>query len=167
MTASQLIRQTLAVADGGFDRILADMGDAPLTRPTSAGGNHPLWIVGHLAIMEGMLPGIILGPEGGENPVADWQSLFGTGTTPVADASKYPPFEQVVARYRELRARSRRLLEGLDDARMDDKPKAVPPGFEEVMTTVASTFMLVALHTMVHYGQIADARRVAGRPPLI
>jgi len=42
----------------------------------------------------------------------------------------------------------------------------VSPGFEEVMKTVGQTFLLVALHNMVHYGQIADARRAAGRPPL-
>ena len=35
------------------------------------------------------------------------------------------------------------------------------------MPTAAHTLLLTALHTMVHYGQIADARRVAGLPPLI
>ena len=46
-------------------------------------------------------------------------------------------------------------------------PKKVPPGFEELMTTFGQTLLLLTLHNMVHYGQIADARRVAGLKPLI
>jgi hypothetical protein len=46
-------------------------------------------------------------------------------------------------------------------------PKQVTPGFEDVMTTFGQTLLLVSLHNMVHYGQITDARRTAGRKPLL
>ena len=32
--------------------LIDDMKDAPLTQPTVNGGNHPLWILGHLAYSE-------------------------------------------------------------------------------------------------------------------
>jgi hypothetical protein len=35
------------------------------------------------------------------------------------------------------------------------------------MATFGSSLLLIALHQMVHYGQIADSRRVAGRKPLM
>lgn len=35
------------------------------------------------------------------------------------------------------------------------------------MKTFGHTFLLITLHQMVHYGQIADARRVAGRKPVM
>jgi ABC-type oligopeptide transport system ATPase subunit len=34
-------------------------------------------------------------------------------------------------------------------------------------STTGRTLLLIALHQMVHYGQIADARRAAGRKPLM
>lgn len=55
----------------------------------------------------------------------------------------------------------------MSDAGLDRPPVWVPDGFEDFMRTVGQTPMLLALHQMVHYGQIADARRVDGRPSLL
>jgi hypothetical protein len=35
------------------------------------------------------------------------------------------------------------------------------------MKTVAHAYLLITLHQMVHYGQVADARRAAGLRPLL
>ena len=40
-----------------------------------------------------------------------------------------------------------------------DRSRNIPPGFEDAMKTAGHTFLLVTLHQMVHYGQIADARQ--------
>jgi hypothetical protein len=40
-------------------------------------------------------------------------------------------------------------------------------GFEEAMPTFGNTLLLTILHQMVYNGQIAHARRVAGRKPLL
>src|SRR5262249_37939256 len=80
--------------------------DTPTTFPTPNGGCHPLWVGGHLAYVEGMahqLLGI------GANPVADWAKFFEQGTTPIADATQYPPLEDVHARYTQLREPRRPL----------------------------------------------------------
>jgi uncharacterized damage-inducible protein DinB len=93
--------------------------------------------------------------------------LFAPGTVPKADAAAYPPFDEVLRTYRELRARNLKLLDQVGEAGLDRAPKHVPPGFEGVMQTFGQTLLLITLHNMVHYGQIADARRVAGRKPLV
>lgn len=146
----------------GTARLVADMRHAPLTQPTSRGGNHPLWIMGHLAVIEGGIPQILFGEP---NPVEHWKPPFAAGTRPKADASAYPAFDEVLRTYRELRARTLNLLEEVGEAGLARVPKQVPPGFEELMQTFGQTWLLIALHNMVHYGQITDARRVAGLAP--
>lgn len=164
MNAIELIRWAMRMSDQGTAALVTDMRDAPLTQPTSGGGNHPLWVLGHLAYIEGSIPHTLLGQP---NPVEHWAPLFGPGTQPTTDATAYPPFDGVLATYRDLRARNLKLLDELGDAGLDRVPKHVPPGLEDVMKTFGQTFLLIALHNMVHYGQIADARRVAGRKPLL
>jgi hypothetical protein len=164
MTAIELIRWALRRTDEGITRLVADMRDAALTRPTANGGNHPLWCLGHLAFIEGTIPHILFGEP---NPVAHWKPLFAAGTQPQADAGAYPAFDEVLSTYRELRATNLKRLDEIGDAGLDRAPRAVPPGFEESMRTIGQTLLLVALHQMVHYGQITDARRVAGRQPLL
>ena len=164
MKAMDLIHGALTLSDGGLNALVADMRDAALTQPTEQGGNHPLWCLGHMAFVEGAVTQIITGEP---NPVAQWAPIFGTGTTPKPNADLYPPFDEVLRVYREGRASTLKLLDRLGEAGLDRKPDNVPPVFEEAMKTVGSSFMVIALHQMVHYGQIADARRVAGRKPLI
>ena len=164
MTAIELIRWAMRMTDEGTAALVEGMRDAPLTRPTSRGGNHPLWVLGHLAFIEGNVPRILLGER---NPVEHWGPLFAPGTEPKDDAGAYPPFDEVLRTYRELRARNLRLLDEVGDAGLDRLPAWVPPGFEDAMRTFGHTFLLVALHNMVHYGQVADARRVAGLKPLL
>lgn len=164
MKAIDLIRGALQMSAQGTDRIVDGMRDAAMTQPAPAGGNHTLWLLGHLAFIEGVMRPILLGEP---NPVAHWAPLFATGTTPGDDASKYPPFDEVLAKYRELRAGTLKLLDAFGESGLDRKPANVPPGFEEAMATVGQALVTLALHNMVHYGQVADARRAAGRPPLM
>ena len=168
MQSIELIRWALELTDAGVARLVEDMRDVPLTPSTPGAkggdGNHPLWVLGHLAYFEGSLRHVLLGED---NPVAHWEPLFAPGTTPHADAAKYPPFDEVLRTFRELRAGTLKILDRIGDAGLDRRPRHVPPGFEDVMGTVGHTLQLIALHQMVHYGQIADARRVAGRKPLV
>lgn len=164
MRALELIRWAMQMTDAGTAALVEEMRSAPLTQPTSRGGNHPLWIMGHLAFIEGGLRHVLLGEK---NPVEHWAPLFAPGTEPKPDAGFYPPFDEVLRTYRELRARNLKLLDEIGDDGLDAAPTRVPPGFEDAMRTVGQAFLLVTLHNMVHYGQIADARRVAGLKPLL
>jgi hypothetical protein len=164
MEAMDLIRWALQMTDHGTNALVADMRDAALTQPTDRGGNHTLWCLGHITFVEGAVTQIITGEP---NPVGNWAPLFGTGTAAKPDASVYPSFEEVMRAYRAGRVRTLKLLDGVGEAGLDRKPDNVPPAFEEAMKTVGQSFLLLTLHQMVHYGQIADARRAAGRTPLM
>ncbi|HSH96410.1 MAG TPA: hypothetical protein VK968_19840, partial [Roseimicrobium sp.] len=79
MKAIDAIRTVLKFSDMGM-KYLATMSDAPLLRPGPWGGNHAMWITGHLTVVEGRLQQMI---HGGPNPVAKWKPLFDWGSEPV------------------------------------------------------------------------------------
>ena len=63
MQAIDSIRWALRMTDEATTRLVEDMRDQPLTQPTPRGGNHPLWVIGHLAVVEGMIPHTVFGEE--------------------------------------------------------------------------------------------------------
>lgn len=168
MTGIEAIRLALAMSDEGLNSISADMRDAALVQPGvrdgKPAGNHTLWLLGHVAYIEGQFSNILFGEP---NPVEKWAKMFAPGTQPLPDAGSYPPFDDVVSTCREMRARNAQALERIGEAGLDQRPRNVPAGFEDAMKTVGQAFILLSLHRMVHYGQIADARRAAGRAPLL
>ena len=163
MKATDQIRWAFHLTDKSIDKLVEDMRDEPLTRSTPR-GNHPMWVIGHLAVIEGMIPHTIFGEP---NPVQHWWPLFGTGSQPTDDAGSYPSFNEVLTTYRDLRAKNLARLEEIGEAELDRAPKMIPPGFEERMRTVGCTYHLIALHQMFHLGQVADARRAAGKRPFV
>jgi hypothetical protein len=163
MRAIDAIRFAMEMSHQATMRLIEDMRDAPLTPPTARGGNHPLWVLGHLTLVEGSVPQVLFGER---NPVERWAPLFGPGTEPTDDASAYPAFDEVLRTYHDLRARNMKLLEDLGESALDRPTKAPPPGLEDVLRTVGLTFLTFALHQMNHRGQVADARRAAGRKPI-
>ena len=162
MKAIDLIRWALQKTDAWATGAAEDLRDVPLLQPTPRGGNHPLWILGHLALVEGSIPHILFGEP---NPVERWRPLFDQGTQPTTDASAYPPFEEVLSTYRDLRAKNLARLESIGEAGLDSAPASIPPGFEDEMSTKGHTLLVIALHQMVHVGQLTDVRRASGREP--
>lgn len=55
MQSKDLLKMNLESCMGMLLPMIEDMKDAPLTFPTPKGGNHPLWVLGHLAYSEGSL----------------------------------------------------------------------------------------------------------------
>lgn len=169
MQSAELLRIALKMTDEATASLVKDMRTAPLTQPISrdgrTSGNHPLWILGHLAYIEGTIPRILFGAAAEANPLEHWAPLFAPGTEPSPDPAMYPSFDEVLGACRARREHTLRLLDELGDAGLERPTKAPPAGFEEVMRTIAHTLLVISLHQMVHYGQIADARRVAGRKP--
>src|SRR5262245_15340276 len=165
MKSIDLIRKALELSTDVTMALIRDMQDAPLTFPTPRGGNHPLWVLGHLAWSEGELVQYHMLAR--PNPLAHWRDLFGDGSEPTADASRYPPFDEVLAAYRRLRGETLELLATLTDADLDKPSHAPRPGFERVIGTYGGCLLVVALNTMSHRGQVADARRALGRDRLM
>jgi uncharacterized damage-inducible protein DinB len=143
--------------------LIDDMKDAPLTFPTPKGGNHPLWVLGHLAWTEGELQHVMLGKP---NPMEHWKPIFGAGSEPMADPKKYPSFAEAKKAFMDLRAESIEFLNTLSDDDLD-KPSAVcPPEAAPFIGTYGKCFMIAIVNSMMHRGQVADARRAIGRKPL-
>ena len=159
MSTQDAIRFSLNLADQAMIRSLKTIEDAPLTFPTENGGCQPLWVIGHLAFVEGLTQEIL----GGSNPVAHWAAIFGQDTVPTADAAQYPEFEKVRDQYVQLRNGTLQLLESMTEADLDKPTAWQPPGLEEHFATFGKALLTVAMHQMAHRGQVTDAIRTAGR----
>jgi hypothetical protein len=162
MTTMDLIRWAMRKTDEWTVGAAEDMRDAPLVQPTSLGGNHPLWILGHLTVVEGDVPKFLFGEP---NSAEHWRPMFGQGTQPTTDAGAYPPYDEVLAAYRDLRAKNLERLDQIGESGLDESPATMPPGPNDETLTRGQLLLLIALHQMTHLGQLADARRAAGRRP--
>lgn len=95
------------------------------------------------------------------NPLAEWEDLF-DGTDTSGDVSQYPPFDQVLAKCREMREWTVTVLDSLSEDDLDRVSANAPEGYEETFGTYRLCLQYVADHWYMHRGQLADARRAAG-----
>lgn len=160
MQLKEAIQFALTVSDGAVMNTIDEMGSAPTTFPTVNGGCHPLWVLGHLTLVEGMISEVLFGEE---NPVAEWQQYFGESSEAVADPNAYPPFAVVRAKYRELRQKNLSILESLTQEDLDRPTLAPPKGREREFATWGQSFLVLALHQAMHRSHVTDARRAAKR----
>src|SRR5206468_9406850 len=161
MQAIDAIRIALKFSDMGM-KYLADMSDAPLLRPGPWGGNHAMWIAGHLTVVEGRLQQML---HGGSNPVAHWKPLFDWGSEPVDDPAAYPPFEEVLRKFKELRGQTHAFLDEAGEEGLDRPTKCQPPGFSG-FETVGRAIIIIAGHACGHLGQLNVVRAAAGKKRL-
>ena len=157
------IKFALSISNRAVLSVIDEMSDAATTFPTANGGCHPLWVLGHLTLVEGIIPAALFAEK---NPAAEWQQYFGENSQPVADARAYPPFPEVREKYLQLRERNLNILESLTEADLDKPTKAPPKGREKEFATYGQSFLVLALHQTMHRGNLTDARRAAGRTAL-
>lgn len=164
MNASDTLHAALSASYEWTLQLAEDLADAPLTDPTGHQGNHPLWIMGHLAFSRAGLLAMITGEE---NRASQWKDLFTGGTQPAYDASKYPAYREVLSTYREIHQQTLLHLEQIGEAGLDAKPAFVWESIAELpdFQSKGRIFLFIAMHEMSHRGQLADARNVLGRKP--
>lgn len=163
MKATDFIAAALEGGRVWMETLLGDIdGPDALVAPTPKGGNHAMWILGHLTLSEASIFESFIRGAGPAMP--DWQPLFGMGTQAVADASPYPSKAELLARHRDVRAQVLAHLAGLSDADLD-KPSHAEQ-FTEMFGTVGRCFAVMINHQMFHAGQLADIRRALGRKPV-
>jgi len=160
MQTKEAIQYALAMSDRAVMTQLDMISDKPTKFPTLNGGCHPLWVLGHITLIESYLPGILFGEP---SPVADWQKLFGEHSEAVDDASAYPSFSEIREKYQQLRERNLSILASLTEADLDKATVAPPPGREKEFATFGSSFLTLALHQALHRSHVTDAMRAAGR----
>lgn len=163
MRTKDAIKFALTVSNGAVLSVIDEMSDAATTFPTPNGGCHPLWVLGHLTLVEGMISAVLFGDK---NPAAEWQQFFGESSEPVADVKAYPQLEEIREKYHRLRDENLRLLHSLSEADLDKPTKAPPKGREQEFATFGQAFLVLALHQTMHRGHVTDARRAAGRRAL-
>jgi uncharacterized damage-inducible protein DinB len=163
MKSIDLLKNALTMGDRGMMMLLEDLRSASMTSPTPRGGNHPLWVLGHITLVEANIPHVLTGEP---NPLAHWAPLFKAGSEPTSDPKAYPSFDEVLKAYRTAREKNLKLLDEIGEAGLDRPTKSPPKGLEEPLATVGKTFMTIAMHQMNHRGQLADARRALGRQPV-
>ena len=56
MHMKDAIKFALSISNGSVLSVIDEMSDAATTFPTPNGGCHPLWVLGHLTLVEGMIP---------------------------------------------------------------------------------------------------------------
>ena len=165
MTGVELIRAQLDTSYGITMPLIEDLSDQPLAQPSEKGGNHAWWVLGHLTFSEGDL--LLNWMRGEENPLADLAPLFAGGTQPCSEAKSYPAYDELIERFKQLRAGTLEHLATLSDADLDKPSKNCPEQFASFFGTAGLCLSNTALHWMGHRGQLADVRRRLGREPLM
>ena len=159
MQSIDLIRDNLTKSK---DRVLArveDMREHCTVSPTPKGGGHTLWVLGHLAYIEALVVRRFM--LGEQNPMAEWAEVF-DGADVSGDIGRYPPFDQLLAKCRQVRVSTIVLIDSLSEDDLNRSSANVPAGFEDTFGTYRLCLQYVADHWYMHRGQLADARRAAG-----
>ena len=155
--AFAVYRGNLAIAQ----MLVADVTDAQMVQPPLPRMNHAAWILGHLT-----MPRLWLKEELqlAANVPAHWPELFMPGSTPVADAAKYPSKAELLAAPQETHV----LLE----AGLRKLPEAVwsqPQENERLRRLFPlkgdSLLGLITTHESFHIGQLSAWRRAMGMKP--
>ncbi|HED53575.1 MAG TPA: DinB family protein [Phycisphaerales bacterium] len=151
----------------GFSRgflmsLLEATPDEAFFKVPCSGGNHPAWIVGHLALTDAFfladLSGQALGvPE-------SWNELFGMKTESVEDASKYPSRQELTERLVSTREAMIGWLKSLSDEQL---LKPIEGDLSQFAKNPAVLMGTLAWHEGLHTGQIGVVRRMVGLPPIV
>ena len=163
MNSIDYIKMSLQASRSMLIPMIEDMKDAPLTQPTPNGGNHPLWILGHVTCAEaGIFDGFILGQR---NRFADMNESFGVGSKPTTNADDYPSVDELMAKFEEIRTVIMGYLDSISEADLAN-PSNAPEKFGPKFATIGGCLIALTLHPVFHAGQVADSRRVLERSPL-
>jgi hypothetical protein len=127
--------------------------------PTPRGGAHTLWVLGHLAYIEDLVIHRFM--LGHANTLASWEPVF-DGDDVSSDVSVFPPFDEVLATCREVRASTLALVGTFAEHTLDLPSAHVPPGYDDTFGTYRQCLQYTADHWYMHRGHLADARRAAG-----
>ncbi len=159
MESIQLIRANLEQSEELVLAGVEDMRDHCLVFPTSNGGCHTLWVLGHLAYIEALVVRTFM--QGLSSPLAEWQDVF-DGSDVSGDVAHFPPFDQVLQTCRDERAATLSLLDGLTEQSLDTRSANAPESVAELFGTYRRCLQYAANHWLMHRGHLADARRAAG-----
>jgi hypothetical protein len=159
MQSIDLIRENLRLSEEIVLVRIEDMRDHCMVFPTTSGGCHTLWVLGHLAYIEALVVHDFM--LGEQNPLAHWEELF-DGADVSGDADRFPTFDAVLQQCRGVRGSTTSVIDSLTEDDLDRASARVPQGVEKLFGTYRRCLQYAANHWFMHRGQLADARRAAG-----
>jgi len=137
------------------EQSVADLSEEQMVEQPAGIPNNGTWTVGHITFS---CQGIAA--ELGADPWLpdDWESVFGYGSTPSSDLSRYPKKAEMLTVLADSAARLREILVSASES---DLRQPLP---DDTMPTVHHLLLqVVVAHTAFHAGQLAMWRRAIGQ----
>lgn len=164
MRMQDFLIERLTKARGWTCSLIADIDENQWFEMPAPGVGHVAWQLGHLAVSQiALVHNRCLGkpPETCMDPAL--RDTFGKGSTPIADASKYPAIPEIKALFDKTQNEVLEIIRSMSDADLD-----APAGTEPhpLFDTKAGALGTAAMHETFHAGQIAMSRRIWGKRPL-
>ncbi len=159
MGPKDVIAKTLDMSEMVIGKYLADLSDADLKLEPIEGMNPIALQLGHLIASErrmvemvkpGLSPAL---PEG----FAEKHDL----KKPSSDLSRFSSKEEYLKLWDAQRAATKKALDSVDDAELDDTRDGKLPEF---IPTVAAVLNMAGLHAFNHSGQFVAVRRFLKKP---
>ena len=142
------------------DQLLEDIPEDKLLHQPVEGGNHALWVMGHLASADDMFAGLY---DGGQTKLPEsYKKLFGMGSTPTNDAAAYPPVAEVRQHYAAARQRLLDAARAADDSVLNSP---LPDDFGDFAPDKLGLLISLPWHEGLHAGQITMVRKSLGIGP--
>ncbi len=124
--------------------------------------NHALWCLGHIAYADNFFISLIDAEKAKANKF--FSEVFGKGSEPVSDISKYPALEEVMAFFNERRET---LLSVIDSLSEEDFDKAIEGEIGDRFPTVGAVCSTAIWHETLHAGQASIAHRGLNKSPVM
>lgn len=156
-TASLL--HQLRMSRGGTKLLLAGIPTDQFCTQPMPDGHHAMWIVGHLASTDDYFGKEFAGVASALPK--SWHELFGMGSKPASDASRYPAPAEVLQALDDRRAPLEKWIEGLSPEQL---AKSNGKDWAPYAPTVGDLPFFIAWHEGYHAGQLAAVRRSLGLP---
>ncbi len=137
--------------------LLSDIPQDKLTHQPCAGGNHALWIAGHIAYADDIFMTHV-----GNKPARfsdSWVKLFGMETTPQADAGVYPTLSELTNALADNREG---LLAWFSSMGAEDLAKPLPEDWRSFAANQGILMSTIAWHEGLHAGQLTVVRKSLG-----
>ena len=145
--------------------LINDLQDEPFAQPTINGGNHAIWILGHLAYIESvMIHQLIQGKV--TCTLAHHKETFDPEGGPSTEPSEYPSFDQLFKDYDTARRETVEYLDTITQNDLNSPALGCPEEWKPHFGTIAQCLDFIAHHPSLHFGQLADIRKSLGRKPI-
>ncbi|MEI8021873.1 MAG: DinB family protein [Schlesneria sp.] len=145
-----------------FEKIVADIPEETLFKPSAGHGHSPVWLLGHLAIVGEAGQRMV----GGKITHTEWLRLFGPGSVDNISLDPNLTKSLLAASVTDAYSKLRSLAFVTDEANVS-RPHgiAILTGTPIVTVKHCLTHLLTS-HFAFHLSQLSSCRRAAGFPAL-